>query len=71
MELLPPLVLGDFQYVPKAKPVLMLLPSGDVMEFNTVESAADYLDSARRVGAAGAQDTALFSLRNGEWIRLT
>ena len=71
MEMLPPLVLGDFQYVPKAKPVLLLLPSGDVMEFSTEQSATEYLESARRMGAAGAQETALFSLQNGKWTRLS
>ena len=70
METLPPLVLEDFQYVPKAKPVLLMLPSREVMEFSTIESAMNYLESARRMNATGAQDTALFSLQNGEWVRL-
>jgi hypothetical protein len=71
METLPPLVLEDFQYVPKGKPVLLLLPSGDVIEFSTVQSASDYLESARRMSAAGAQDAALFSFQNGAWVRLS
>ena len=69
METLPPLVLGEFQYVPKQKTVLLVFPSGDVSEFSTVESATAYLDNARRAGIPGAEQTSLFAFENGQWVQ--
>jgi hypothetical protein len=69
MEKLPPLVLGDFVHVPKEKPNLLVLPSGDVMEFHTLESAVSYLETARRAKARDAEAAAVFFLQNGQWTR--
>ena len=70
MEGLPPLVLGEFEYVPKGKPVLLLFPSGEVIEFSAVETALSYLENARQSGASGAAETTLFSFSDGQWVQL-
>jgi hypothetical protein len=71
MENLPPLVIGDFRYVPQQnKPVLLVFPTGDVAEFNSIETAELYLHSARRIGAPGADQTGLFFFQYGQWHRL-
>ena len=67
---LPPFRFGELDYTPQGKPVVLLFPSGDAFEFNSVEGAKDYLDSARRAGAAGADQTALFECQNGQWYQL-
>jgi hypothetical protein len=67
---LPSFRFGDLTYTPQGKPVVLLFPSGDAFEFNSVEGARDYLDSARRAGAVGADQTALFECQNGEWYQL-
>lgn len=71
MENLPPLVIGDFQYVPQQnKLVLLLFPTGDVAEFSSIETAELYLRSARTAGAPGAELTGLFFYQYGQWHRL-
>jgi hypothetical protein len=68
---LPPFTFGEVTYVPKGKPVVLLFPSGDAFEFNSVEGATDYLNSARRAGAPGAEQTGLFQYTNGQWYQIT
>ena len=67
---LPPLVVGGFEYVPKGKPVLLILPTGAVVEFATEEGAMAYLESGLRAQAVNADQSTIFSLRNGEWVQL-
>jgi hypothetical protein len=67
---MPPFMFGELTYTPKGKPVVLLFPSGDSFEFNSVESARDYLESARRAGAVGAVQTALFQYQHGQWYQL-
>jgi hypothetical protein len=64
---MPPFVLEGCTYIP-SKPVLLVLPSGRIIEFGTIETAATYLDSARRCGATGADETKLFVLESGRWL---
>ena len=67
---LPPLVVDGFEYVSRGKPVLLILPTGDVVEFATEEGAMAYLESGRRAQAVNADQSTIFSLRNGEWVQL-
>jgi hypothetical protein len=67
---LPAFTFGEITYSPKGKPVVLMFPSGDSFEFNSVEGARDYLHSARRAGALGAEETALFEWRHGQWYQL-
>ncbi len=67
---LPAFSFGEITYQPKGKPVVLLFPSGDAFEFNSVEGAVDYLNSARRAGAVGAEQTALFEYKHGQWYQL-
>jgi hypothetical protein len=69
MDELPPLVLGDFRYTPQDKPNLVVLPSGDVMEFGSLELAVLYLEMGRRAEAPGAEQSAVFFLQDGKWVR--
>ena len=71
--LLPPLTLHpSATHKSPQKPVILLLPTGGVCEFTTLENAQNYLDNALRIGAPGAGDAALFSFDFGinEWKRI-
>ena len=54
------------------KPVILLLPTGGVCEFGSLENAQNYLDTALRAGSPGADEAALFSFDfdAGEWKRI-
>ena|ERR1043165_4724050 len=64
---LPPFTFGTCSYI-STKPVLLLLPSGSVIEFSTFETALAYLDSARQGGAAGAHEARIFVFESGAWV---
>jgi hypothetical protein len=67
---MPPFRFGEITYEPKGKPVVLLFPSGDAFEFNSPEGARDYLESARRAGAVGADQTTMFQFQHGEWYQV-
>ncbi|HET9802744.1 MAG TPA: hypothetical protein VFP96_05885 [Candidatus Acidoferrum sp.] len=73
-----PMPLPPFTFHPTTihnapqKPVILLLPTGGVCEFNSLDNAQSYLNNALRVGAPGANEAALFSFdfKDGEWKRV-
>ena len=67
---MPSFRFGEITYEPKGKPVVLLFPSGDAFEFNSPEGARDYLESARRAGAMGAEQTTMFQFQHGEWYQV-
>lgn len=70
MHAIPTLEIGEFKYTPRNKPVLLIYPTGQVTEFGTVEAARTYLQSARRLSIAGADQCTIFSLENGQWVQV-
>ena len=54
------------------KAVVLLLSTGGVCEFSTLETAQTYLSSALSIDAPGASDAALFSydFERKEWQRV-
>ena len=69
---LPPLILHPATLNTPQKPVVLLLPTGGVSEFGSLENAQHYLSNAVRVGAPGATEAALFSydFESNEWKRI-
>ncbi|HWN95002.1 MAG TPA: hypothetical protein VNT99_08215 [Methylomirabilota bacterium] len=54
------------------KPVILLLPTGGICEFGSLDNAQNYLNTAVRAGTPGAEEAALFSFdfESGEWKRI-
>jgi hypothetical protein len=69
---LPPLTLHPTTHNSPQKPVVLLLPTGGVCEFGSLENAQTYLENALRIGAPGASEAALFSydFDKEEWKRI-
>jgi len=69
---LPPLTLLPTTHNTPQKPVVLLLPTGGVCEFGTLENAQVYLNNALNIGAPGASEAALFSFdfECKEWRRV-
>ena len=66
---LPPLRIGAFHYEPKGKPVLLILLSGDVIEFGSIDGAENYLRSARNGAMAGSEQAMVYYFQGDRWHR--
>jgi hypothetical protein len=70
LSLRPSIRFGNAEYSPQGKPVVLLFPQGEAFEFSTLDGGFAYLESARRAGAKGADESALFHYENGVWLRV-
>ena len=71
MEAVPVLRLGDMEYNPKGKSILMVLASGDSMGFTEIETAMAYFAGARHLQLPGAEEARLFRWLDGQWMEIT
>jgi len=62
--------IGAFRYEPKAKPALLILLSGDVIEFNSIDRAEAYLRSARNAAMAGSEEAMTYYFQDNRWPRI-
>ena len=67
-----PLILHPTTLDAPQKPVVLLLPTGGICEFASLENAQAYLTTAKKAGARAADDAALFSydFKKKEWKRV-